>query len=381
MNQRAEYLIQVFEQIGSPLMRSILRTSEQDDPTQDAQKMAELLGKSVALSISMANMAELSSEGSDAVRVALAALACPLIGEMYNQNKQTPTDNDLNRITSALQAVLTFSENFTPEDDNTKRLKNLEARGVGSDAHQMSIQYMQAFVPAVSVIGAFSFGQPEQKLIMEVSARVTVKASNIRKAILGDVAEDEEKIIDLAILKSLVEIYAECHNTQTQRLSAMNEQDQAADSQGTQSALKTVWETFDTRAAMLETLAKSLLPSGAGAGENNGSIAPKTAIEEAPVTSAPEASATAPPVETAPSAPAQPAENEDKPAPAGNPMSMFAKPKNMEDAEVPTEAPSAPPPTAATETPAPAPEDAPAKSATGGGPMSFFKKPEEDSDE
>lgn len=352
-------------------MGSILRASDANDPTQDAQKMAALLSKSVELSISMANMAELSGVPGDSVRVALAALASRLVAEIHTKTKNPPSENDLSRITSALQAVLTFSENFTPDADNTERLKALEARGVGADAHQIGIQYLQAFIPAVNAIGEFAFGQPEQKLIMDVSSKLTAKASNIRQELIGDLPEDAAQAVDLAILKALVELYATAHAAETQHLRTVNPEEQ-----NVEKSLASVWSAFDTRAAMIEALAASLLPDANKAGGSAGT-------SKAP--SAPAAPVEAPPAEppktqeAAPAAPPPPPAEKPATPPAGaNPMAMFAKPKS-DDAPPPAPEPA---PEAAPEsapTPEAQPESAPAedKPASGGNPMSFFKKGDE----
>lgn len=361
MDKRADYLIQVLEQIGSPLMSSIIATSDNGDAQSDAQTMASLLGKTVELGISMANMADLSSIENDSVRVALTGLASPLIAEMHAKNQHTPSDNDLKRVASALQAVLTFSENFTPDQDNTERLKALSASGSGADAHQITVQYMHAFLPAVNAVAAFPFGQPEQKLIMDVSSRLTAKASAMREALLGDVSDQQREAVDLAILKSLVDVYAKCHEAETKKLSAAGDegQDSAA-------ALQNVWKSFDIRAAMLEALAASLIPGGS---------ASQSASTESPAP----AQETVSPVEApAEPAPAQPVEESKTEAaatpPSGNPMSMFAKPKTD---ETPAQSSPAAQDSEPSNTPSEADDDSSGDTggdSSGGGPMSFFKK-------
>ncbi|MCB1532116.1 MAG: hypothetical protein KDJ35_04515 [Alphaproteobacteria bacterium] len=368
MDKRAQYLIQILDKIGSPLMSAIIAASDNDNAEGDAQSMAEMLGKSVELSISMANIADLNDVENDSVRVALTALASPLIGALHRESKQTPGENDLKRIASALQAVLTFSENFTPDDDNTKRLETLETNGTPLDAHQMTLQYMYAFVPAVNAVGAFPFGQPEQKLIMEVASKITARAQNLRSGVLGDLPEAEQKPVDLAILKSLAVLYADCHNAETKRLS-----ESGAENGG----LDEVWRNFDLRVSMLEALAGGLLPGGPKipvAAVPEDVSEPELEDEDEEIPKPPKA---APPKEEPKSAP-----------PAGNPMAMFAKKPGGDDDKT-----DPPPPAAAPEdTPEPPATDpsedsdetdtgsssddtsGSAKGSGGGSPMSFFKK-------
>ena len=63
MDQRAEYLVQVLEKIGSPLMASITAAARNETDHESAQNMAALLAKSVQAGVDMANAAELSSAG------------------------------------------------------------------------------------------------------------------------------------------------------------------------------------------------------------------------------------------------------------------------------------------------------------------------------
>lgn len=349
MDKRAEYLIQVLGQIGSPLMSAIVAASENSEPEQDAQKMAELLGKTVELSISMSSIADLSSVENDSVRVAMTGLASPLIGKLYEHGKQTPSENDLKRISSALQAVLTFSENFTPDEENTERLKNLANNGAGGDAHQITVQYLEAFIPAVNAIATFPFGQPEQKLVMDVSSRVTEQARNMRSSLLGELPEAQKQAVDLALLKTLVTLYGACHQEETKRLIDSNDEDEGG--------LENVWKNFDTRAAMIEALARSLIPGSAAS--DGQEIEPATE-PEAPV----EQPA---PAEVTPTDP-EPEPETKGTAPASSPMSMFAKPKNNDEAEsAPSEEPKTEEKTSSDEA---------SDESSGGSPMSFFKKPD-----
>ena len=363
MDQRADYLIQILDKLGSPLMSAIVDAAQASDPSQDAQSMASLIGKSVELSISLANMADLSKTQDDSVRLALAAIASSLVGSLHKKTRQVPGDNDLKRVASALQAVLTFSENFTPDEANTDRLKYLEHQGAAADALQMNIQYMSAFVPAVNAIGAFPFGMPEQKLIMDVSSRITAQASALRKNIIGEIEEDKAKLVDLAVLKTFVEIYAACHRSETERLS--NSDDIESVDMG--AALKNVWSAFDLRVGMIEALAESLLPGGSsGVGKASGSSSP---TPESPPAQAPQETQSAPPPEQKPP---------EQPAGGANPMSMFAKPKTEEAPAQAQDSEAA----AAPSTPPPAPEEkAPESPPAQNNPMAMFAKPKNENAE
>ncbi len=373
MDQRAQYLIQIFEKIGAPLVAAVVACAPEDEDQAQAQKVAELLTKTVKLGIDIADMADLGALQGDSVRVALSGIASPLLAEAFRSGKQVPSDGDLQKITSALQAVLTFSENFTPDLDNAERLSALAAQGAGLDAHQMNIQYIQAFIPVINAIGRFSFGQPEQKLIMDVSIRVTAEASNLRKALLGELPEIDQKRADLAILGALIAIYTACHEAETQRLS------EGKDAQDGGS-VEAVWAAYETRLAMLEVLAKSLMPDAQVVAQGAGDVqTPSTPLKvETPVAEKSESPQN-------PEVPKESAPSES----SANPMSMFSKPKEAETPkvepspapeEVPSEvaAPEAPPeqPPVQDAPPSEKKEEGSGEKSSGGGPMAFFKKKE-----
>jgi hypothetical protein len=335
MDQRAEYLIQILERIGAPLMTSITEVASRTGETtaqNDAKKMAELLAKTVQVSIDMANMTDLTpgSAPDDALRVALAAVAGPLVAAQFRQYEKVPADADLKRMITALQAVLSFAENFSPAPENIQRLKDLEAQGQIVDTGQANIQYLQAFIPVVGAISTFSFGQPEQKLIMDVASRLSRQASALGETVLGKADDDMvRKMTGLALLKSLAQLYAACHAAETHRLAKMAEPDMSGGN-----GLDAVWQAFDLRVAMLEALATQLVPGGHSGGTGRGVTPP-----------------VAPPQKT--------------PSPEESPLSMFAKPK--------TEAPQTENPTM--ENPKGKDEgDSGQGGDSSSNPMSFFKK-------
>lgn len=417
MDQRATYLVQILEAIGAPLMSAISQSGAQDadNPQADAQAMAALLAKTVEASIELGNIMDINPAEAqdDTLRVALAGLAGPLVAGQYAARSRMPESPELKKITSALQAVLTFSDNFTPTPDTVERLKNLQASGQVVDTYQTQIQYMQAFIPVIEVVAAFPFGQAEAKLIMDVSDRLVKRAVELRETLLPGVGDEAtQKRAELALLRALALLYSACHRAETEKVTGMD-----ADAQTTALSIDPVWKAFDIRAAMLEALAAKMVPANPGSGQAGGNKAPD--VQAAPVEAVAPPVAPAAPPETAPAAtpppqtpPPQPVEpppapptteappppvqpqNPDTAQGQGNPMAMFAKPKT-EEAQTPPPAPPqdtpvAPPPAAPTESPPQAPVTPPpaedsgeqqgeqqgGQQGQGGSPMSFFKKDE-----
>ena len=168
MNSRTAYLIQIIEKIGHPLLDAVSQKSSANGAdANEAQNLAELLAKTVQLSIELGKMIEIEKtepEQSDSLRIALAGLASPIIADQYKNLSKAPGDDELKKLGSALEAVMTFSDNFTPSKDNADRLKTIHANGLPTDAHQINIQYVQAFAPVAHVVSSFSFGQAEKKM-------------------------------------------------------------------------------------------------------------------------------------------------------------------------------------------------------------------------
>lgn len=315
MNQRAEYLLKVLDKIGTPLMASILQAPGRgaaDETHKDAQRMAELLAKTTQASIEMGQAIDLGAlpDGGDSVRVGLAALAGGLVGTHYRQTGKAPGDNDLRKMTAALQTVLTYSGNFMPGADAAARLGNLEAMGQPSDPQQTSLQYIHALIPVVSAVTSFPFGQPEQKLAMDVAARLVQRSMEMREALLPGLQDAEQKRAELSLLGVLAKIYAACHDAETSRMMSLTEEQRTMGGVG----MDSVWKAFDMRAGILEALARSMVPVGAGGSSSAGSKAP------------------APPPFTPPPAAAPPPSNPQPPQASGesSPMSFFKGPPKKE---------------------------------------------------
>lgn len=282
MSKKPDYLVQVMEKIGSPLIASVndvsarLQASGQaqnDDPaaqiSEDATKIATLLNKSVQVAISMSNMLDISQDDSeaDSVRLALTALAGPMLANQYRMSTRLPGDNDVKRIVTALEAVMTFSDNFTVAGDASARLDQIDKDFFPTDPTQIQIMYIQALVPTVNAVVAFPFGQPERKLIQEIADRLIKKAQSIREESVPSASGGMAKKCELAILRSLSVIYSQCHFGEMARLMGLP----ADQREQQQTSMEPVWKAFEARADLLDVLAEQALPSDGEAVQKTGS--------------------------------------------------------------------------------------------------------------
>ncbi len=388
IDERAQYLIQILDKIGSPLLEATeAGAANPTDDSATAQTIASLLGKVVESSISINQALDLKASDSqdDSLRVALAALSGSLIANQYKLKNKIPESADLNRIQSALRTVLTFADNFTPSPEHIKRLQQLKADGSVVDTHQINIQYIEAFIPVINSINTFPFGQPEQKLIMDVSDRLIKRSAEMRENLMPSISGDHEKLVDLAFLRATSHIYAACHDTETARLTRALDSDANA-----KISIDPVWENFDTRIAMLETVAKNLmLPVELESAPTTSTapVAPSTPpTSPPPIAETPAASATPPAQPAAPvsplteqpiTPPVQPPAEQTPPAnaPAStNPMSFFGAPNQDDTPATPAPPPVSPPTEQTTPAPESASSDEEGENGDSSNPMSFFTK-------
>jgi hypothetical protein len=334
MDSRSAFLLQVLEKLASPLVASIsevaVRQMMMPDPAQpstmrpEAEQVAGLLTKSTQMSIGLSELIDLKlpENEADSLRLALTSLSSPLVANIYRLAGRTPTDAEVDRVMAAMNAVFTYSENFTPASDATARMAVLDQDFYPADKVQVSLMYMSALLPAVNSVMAYSFGQPEKKLIQEVTERLLEEAKDLRARMFPKL-KDERKIsqADLAVLRMATQIYSQCHFGEMAKLMATEEQAR----QGLAPAMTTLWQAFSLRMEMLEILADIMVPEDE---ETEETAAGTDAVKpEAAVTDA-KAGQDAAPVAQAVSTPATAAEAANQPgektAPA-NPMSFFVK--------------------------------------------------------
>ncbi len=335
MTGRTPYLITLLEQLGTPLAISIMKASDgQKGDAQNkttAQNMAGLLAKSIELSIEMGRSADLAdiSAQNDAVRVALAALGGQMIAGRYGETGTISSETDIKNMSEAVQAVLTFADNFTFSDENAARLQALKANAKAFDPAQHNIQYIDAFVPVIEALSRFQFGQAIETLIPETAQRLTTHVRTLRHILIDEhdlQSPEQGKLLDLVFLKSVCKLYAASHTQETARIGK----------EGANADINTVWAFFETQLEMVKALIFNLDPSRQSkhSTEAQGSVAPQANPVQATPSETPLEAPLQPPNEAiakppTPPIPAQPKDSEDARAQnqsSGSPLSFFKKP-------------------------------------------------------
>jgi hypothetical protein len=302
MAPRTYFLVQLLQKLGAPLMGAVNSHSAGDaSGEKDAATMASLLSESIKISISLSQAMNLKSDDgdADAIRVSLAALASGLVADSYKQTGRVPSENDVRRISKALESVIVFADNFAPASEHAQRLQTLDGTPPFIDPVQANIYSLHALAPAISAIAEFSFGQQDTRLIQDVADRLAAKSKDLLKNYGGANAMSE-----LVILQALGQIYAGAHRAETARLKAKGDDGAAT--------IDIVWTAFEKQVAMLGVLLGAA--SGGTTASSGGGGGVKPAVE-APAEETPQA----PPPVAAPPAAAPPAG-----APA-SPMGFFKK--------------------------------------------------------
>ncbi len=352
MDQRSSFLIQVLEKLASPLVASIsevtvrqsLENAQNPIPADqslknEAQQLASLLTSTTQLSIalsSLMDMQSMSSDHADAVRVGLAGISSPLIANIYRQVGRYPNESDINRLTAAMGTVVTYANNFEAAAEAQVRLSNFDNDFAPLDADQQLLKYMFVLLPMLNSVLTYSFGQPDKKVIQEVTERLirTVKAS--REKLFPNMEDVMVAKGELALLRVATLVYSQCHFAEVAKIMSNSE----AGRQGPPPTMDALWAAFDERMAMIDVLAETLMPArgNAATGATSGARKPVTAAplyQGSPKTGGSPTDRSqgdlplqpirpAAPVAPVTPAPTEPPSGDDSPNP-DNPMSFFAK--------------------------------------------------------
>ncbi len=316
MDPRTEYMALILEKLGSPLLAAVHEVGSRaaatggpaPTPREDAEKVATLLGLITRAGASLSEKMDLKADENtaDGLRVAVTALVSPLIAGTYQMSGRVPNDNDIDRLLSGFETVLAYADTFGDAADIRNRVQDLEREWAPSDPMQVGLQYFHILVPVVSAVQSFAFGQPEKKLLNDVTTMLLRDAKSLRAQLLPDATQTMATKGELTLLRACALLYSQCHYGEMARLMGLG--DKARDAP---MSADPVIKTYETRLALLNALAGTIIFGG------------ETKTTANQDTQAP---TPAPAVFAAPTPPA--ATTESAPPPVGNPgdpMSFFVK--------------------------------------------------------
>lgn len=259
---RTQFLIQILDKIGGPLAAAVAAGPTLDSEAAGAQRLAELLNRSVQLGLSVAGEMNVRDEGqADGVHLSLAAFASPLMAGQYLVSGRVPGDAEIKKLTASMQSVLAFADNFTPAADSSLRIDNAEPGDAPADEYLIYVQTLNAFAPVLQVVNDYAFGKPESKVIQDVAARLKSKAAEMREDLFGTGMKPKEIArCELVLMKLLCGLYAACHTAEVRRLMSLSEQARTI----AVITIDPVWAAFDKQASMAMVVAGQLIPDGKG---------------------------------------------------------------------------------------------------------------------
>lgn len=296
MDQRSQFLVQVLEKLASPLVAAISEVSVRQimaspdgqslSPDQtlknEAQQLASLLTSSTQLSISLSSLIDtgaMGGENADAVRVALAGIASPLVANSYRLAGRYPSEAEINRLAGAMGTVITYANNFDAAAEAKARLQNFDHDFAPLDADQQLLKYMFILLPVMNCILTYPFGMPEKKLLQDVVERLIRSVKTLRETLFPNMADIMAAQAELALLKTAALIYSQCHFAEMAKLMAAED----GDRQGMPPPMDALWQAYEQRFAMVQILAQTLVPNKGSAGSSSGAAAVTPAHQLKPV--------------------------------------------------------------------------------------------------
>ena len=145
MDTKAAFLLQVLEKLAAPMVAAISEVSVRQalipDPSQpgamrpEAEQVAGLLTKSTQLSIGLGGLVDmkLDENEADSLRLALTSLSSPLMSNIYRLTGRVPNDSEIQRITDAMGAVVSYSDSYQVAADANVRMAQIDADFFPSD--------------------------------------------------------------------------------------------------------------------------------------------------------------------------------------------------------------------------------------------------------
>lgn len=172
-------------------------------------------------------------------RMDLLATCCHILANDYVQKEELPSEHDLKRHVSSLNALLM-------------------ARHAGQDHRQkaqsgLRFAYLEGYAPLIEAVHGFSFGQAENKMIQDVSQKIEETTRSIALKAYGEAAPQSAQH---HIRSVLIALYSACHNKEVRRILALN--DYQRDNEQNVAQMQTIWRDFNLRQDMLAVIAETM---------------------------------------------------------------------------------------------------------------------------
>lgn len=249
MDQRTEYLVQIMEKIGAPLVAALRNGERKADPKADAQAVAQMLSSSVQMSIDIGKAMKLNMsdpDQSDRFRLALMGLSGPLVAGHFSNKGAVPSDDDKKSLLAGLGAVLSFSDNFGASAQNIAALKEQDEKPDPSAMEQLMIRSVHIFVPVIQAHAAHPAGKDLKAGLEETARALIADSKEFSEALPLDLTSGDAGLYKLMVTQMLADLYAQAHK------------DSAAEKP--ENIQERAWEIYNLRRGMLASLIENLIP-------------------------------------------------------------------------------------------------------------------------
>ncbi|PCJ99011.1 MAG: hypothetical protein COA45_06080 [Zetaproteobacteria bacterium] len=259
--EQSALLSSIMHDVGLPLIRAIIKHGSDDSEDVVAAEMTKLLAQTIQSNDYLKDTLDISEVAAQNpnLHLILTSLSSKMISAHYERIKTPPTNQDLKRFMGAINALLAFSEDYTPIIKLTDAYPENKSKPSPAPKHTTDLTYISAFLPLIHVVSTFSFGVNQSRMIQNVSEKLNARTAQIRSNLLGDALNDtDKKTAELCILETLIEVYALCHMQEIDRITTLDHTAQTT--LNSEKQIENIWLLYENRVALLFGLAQSTAP-------------------------------------------------------------------------------------------------------------------------
>lgn len=249
--KRTELLAGIMQDIGLPLLLSMIDVDPNKSQEQNVIDISKLLGSTLLTSETITRSLQVGEDEEDLDYLFRSTgFAAQIMAGLHRATKKMPTEKDIKRTVSSTTTLLAFSEHYKPGE--TPEIEGSEMSDLLKKKLETNVdlRFLTVFIPVANIISEFSFGQTESKMIQDVSEKLKDYAIENRERILGNsLSLKEEKEAELIILESLANIYVQCHKAELTRVTSLS--DSKKSSEKSEEQIKNIWDAFEQRMVIL----------------------------------------------------------------------------------------------------------------------------------
>ncbi len=172
-------------------------------------------------------------------RMDLLAACCNILANDYMQNDALPSETDLKRHASSLNALLVN--------------RSLSAGNDQATQNGLRLAYLEGYAPLIKAVNGFSFGHAESKMIQQVSQYIEDSSQVITEKVYSDKASEFARH---HIRSALIALYAACHTKEVNRIMKLGVHER--DGESNEKQVKTIWSDFELHKEMLAVIAETM---------------------------------------------------------------------------------------------------------------------------